>query len=373
MSGRFPFAVLNLRIATTEVDVNVHPTKMEVRFADDRRVTSSVYSACVRALEVPVNQREAMPAYTDPVSVQHDLGEATALAKYTSVIKEKSAPSLPTDSLPRPMIKWSDDDIGSRRRDPVLCEPTLYHPRVPMPTQTTTDARANEIHVSGIQTSLSGIDEPSTAEALAPAAVDDGADVRKIFAQSPYRIVGAVFAGYWIVEQGDTLFLIDQHAAHERRLYERLISRDIVPVSQPLLVPEAVRLTPGSEALLDTYRQQLEEIGFLFQVDDASECLLVTSVPVVNGVPLRLEGLFEALALLDQTGSVSRKELARRALIQASCKHAVKITEHLSQEEIACLLQEYSEHGVPMTCPHGRPVMVQLSKLDLEKMFKRVV
>ncbi len=373
MSGRFPFAVLNLRIATTEVDVNVHPTKMEVRFADDRRVTSSVYSACVRALEVPVNQREAMPAYTDPVSVQHDLGEATALAKYTSVIKEKSAPSLPTDSLPRPMIKWSDDDIGSRRRDPVLCEPTLYHPRVPMPTQTTTDARANEIHVSGIQTSLSGIDEPSTAEALAPAAVDDGADVRKIFAQSPYRIVGAVFAGYWIVEQGDTLFLIDLHAAHERRLYERLISRDIVPVSQPLLVPEAVRLTPGSEALLDTYRQQLEEIGFLFQVDDASECLLVTSVPVVNGVPLRLEGLFEALALLDQTGSVSRKELARRALIQASCKHAVKITEHLSQEEIACLLQEYSEHGVPMTCPHGRPVMVQLSKLDLEKMFKRVV
>lgn len=63
----------------------------------------------------------------------------------------------------------------------------------------------------------------------------------------------------------------------------------------------------------------------------------------------------------------------RRALIQASCKHAVKITEHLSQEEIAYLLQEYSEHGVPMTCPHGRPVMVQLSKLDLEKMFKRVV
>ena len=174
------------------------------------------------------------------------------------------------------------------------------------------------------------------------------------------------------MEQGDALFFIDQHAAHERRLYEKLMSRELRPVSQSLLVPERLTLPAAEMALLLEHRAQLEELGFSFEIPAGEDAVTMTAVPMIDGSPLDQRGLYDALEQLRQAGRASARELQRERLIQTACKHAVKGGERLPMESVLSLIRDIIEEKTTPTCPHGRPLMVQISHTELDKRFRRI-
>ena len=192
------------------------------------------------------------------------------------------------------------------------------------------------------------------------------------FGKVPYRIIGQLFGCYWVIQQGDEVFFIDQHAAHERRLYESIISKPLEPDSQLLLMPEIEKLTASEYDTLMENMQLFIELGFDIE-EFGPLTVSIRAVPAIFSAPEAPAFIHEAIGILQNKNSLSTQDIKRSSLIQSACKHAIKAGDILSDIEIKTLLDEYSSSGVPMTCPHGRPVMVRMSKIEFEKLFKRVL
>ena len=174
------------------------------------------------------------------------------------------------------------------------------------------------------------------------------------------------------MQQGEFVYCIDQHAAHERLLYDALMAKQAAIVSQTLFLPEDVRLLPSESDVFFSSKLELEQFGFVFS--DASETsVTLLAVPQINGKALKAEFLHDVLEFLSGYEEARPNEWFRDAIAQSACKHAVKAGERLSQEEIRQLLERITEQDTLLTCPHGRPVAVRFTKVDIEKMFKRVL
>ena len=192
-----------------------------------------------------------------------------------------------------------------------------------------------------------------------------------LLCDSPYTVIGAAFDTYIIVQQQDNLFLIDQHAAHERMLYEKLIRDELRFDSQILLVPERITLDPVQYEILCENLERFSELGF--------------SVQPLNGTMIRIDAvpsmvssnaagfISDAVSVIADAGSVSELDLVRSKLIQTACKKALKAGDRLEKEEIYEIIEAYKNGATPMTCPHGRPVIISITKTDLQKRFKRIV
>ena len=191
------------------------------------------------------------------------------------------------------------------------------------------------------------------------------------FGVDPYSVIGVLFDTYIIVEQGDSIFYIDQHAAHERINYERLIRNELRFDSQLLLTPKIIALSPTDHACLIENIDRFRELGFEIE-DFGSFTVSIHSIP--NGIKKEsVEKLLQDMIdILRSNGSVTELDVIRSSLIQYSCKHAVKAGQSLSRREIDDILSHYADGSTPLTCPHGRPVMIRLTKRDFEKMFKRI-
>ena len=333
MIGRFPFFVLNLFIAPQEVDVNVHPTKSEVRFADENRIFNSVSAAAKLALTT-VSQH-----------IELALDNVTPKQPSASV-------SSPTDTAKvpdRPRIDFhalkSDRDTYSYR-----------------------DSNYNMFKPSGSVGSVPSYRIMSEQKASVPKQTVS----ETLFTDEPMQILGCVFSTYWIVTRGDQMFLIDQHAAHERKLYDGLAARTIEPSSQQLLVAREVTLTPSELELWSQNQALFTELGFGLTRSGALS-VTVSAVPVLNGQTLNESYLHAVLATLEEQGKDPKSTLLKEKLMQTACKHAVKGGEPVAEEEIRSLLTEFLSGNVPLTCPHGRPVVVRITKTELEKMFRRIV
>ncbi len=324
--GRFPFAVLYMSIAYAEVDVNVHPAKLEVRFTDEQRVSRSVVVGCSEALirsyvptieirrEEPI--QEQTPVYTIPEEARKvDL--RAPITQPSSSLRESSYVDLP--------------------------------PRVPtyrFPVREPEETRPRPVPVF-----LTKPEEPLL---------------------EPFHIVGCAFDTYWYVQQGENVYCIDQHAAHERLLYDALMARSAAVVSQSLFLPEDVRLLPTESDVFFTNKDELERFGFVFS--DASETsVTLLAVPQINGTALKTAFLHDVLEFLSCSDEARPNDWFRDAIAQSACKHAIKAGERLSHEEIRQLLERLTGQDSLLTCPHGRPVAVRFTKTDIEKMFKRVL
>ena len=323
--GRFPFAVLYLSIAYAEVDVNVHPAKLEVRFTDEQRVSRSVVVACSEAL---------IRSYVPTIEIRREEPE------------EEPAPvfSIPDEAkrvdLRAPVFQPS----GTLREGGT----NGAFPRVP--TYRLPQREAEE------QTRQEPIFLSKQSEPLS----------------EPFHIVGCAFDTYWYVQQGENVYCIDQHAAHERLLYDALMARSAAIVSQSLFLPEDVRLLPTESDVFFTNKDELERFGFVFS--DASETsVTLLAVPQINGTALKAAFLHDVLEFLSGYEEARPNDWFRDAIAQSACKHAIKAGERLSHEEIRVLLERISEQNTLLTCPHGRPVAVRFTKTDIEKMFKRVL
>lgn len=362
MVGRFPFAVLSIALSPTEVDVNVHPTKMEVRFVEEGRITRAVTACCARALiEQPQSQasasttgenlHESARESAEPSSDIHaSIGIASKIQP--QVYPPKTAgyvPSVVADTgNKQKSLQFRGENAVQHEaylKEGAEYTPASFHNKIPLFQVTSTKS------------------EP---ESLLPVGDD------YISLQDPDIIlIGVAFQTYWIVQKGNDLYYIDQHAAHERKIYESLMERKIDIVSQPLLFPSTVQLQGKEYEVFLQYEEQLSKFGYALK-DYGDGNIAILSVPAINGVPLSYVHLLETLEKL-RIADLSTNDLCREILIQTACKHAVKAGEKLAPEEISSLLTELQSGKIPLNCPHGRPVAVRVTKYDLEKMFKRVL
>lgn len=324
--GRFPFAVLYLSLAYAEVDVNVHPSKLEVRFTDEQRVTRSVVVACSEAL---------IRSYVPTIEIQREEAQEQP---HTFAIPEEAR----RIDLRAPVYEPS----SSLRESGY----TSFSPRVPtyrMPSRAPEESAESR---------------PMPEFMSKPAAP----------LSEPFHIIGSAFDTYWYVQQGEIVYCIDQHAAHERLLYDALMAKRAAIVSQTLFLPEDVRLLPSESDVFFASKPELEQFGFVFS--DASETsVTLLAVPQVNGKALKAEFLHDVLEFVAGNDEARPNDWFRDAIAQSACKHAVKAGERLSTEEIRELLERIATQDTLLTCPHGRPVAIRFTKMDIEKMFKRVL
>lgn len=355
MSGRFPFAVLNLTISHADVDVNVHPTKMEVRFVDEQRVLRAVTAACANALakKAPAVLHQA----AEPVSAFPDAaGQKPASDRHFDL-----------------RAAWT-------QRPPAVREgtaPTVARPvgLTPGGVQRYAIASARQTAPTANQSGAGGEPSAGVGAPVLDAPLTTSKSEQQALSEAPFTIVGVLFDTYWIVQRGEDVFYIDQHAAHERKLYEQLMHHETEPVSQKLLSPLCVTLPPLDYAALTENAEAFAALGFGVSFPEAGEdgvCEL-TALPQIGGAALPERALFDALHQIAEFGATSDKRLVREAIVQASCKHAIKAGERIGRAEIEELLAYYARDGAPLTCPHGRPVFVHLTRRELEKLFKRVL
>ena len=193
-------------------------------------------------------------------------------------------------------------------------------------------------------------------------------------APDPYRMVGEVFHSYVIVEQGDRMLLIDKHAAHERIIFEKLKAnmKDKAVESQLLLLPIEIMLMSEEVGLLDTYRNELEAVGFTYTC--LRNTVRVDSIPsgIESGaVPDMLAAIAEQLKSGVDTAKLTRDILFEKALYQASCKAAIKAGRDYPEEHIKWLVDKLMEIPDITFCPHGRPVAMEMKKRNIDHQFER--
>lgn len=334
MIGRFPFFVINLHIAPQEVDVNVHPTKAEVRFADENRVFNAVSSAAKTAL---MDQAQHIEHALDNVNVRQ--------------------PIVPNE-------------------EPVQTANTNIRPRIDFHSISSQDNRTYAFRESNFNTfratgSVGEINQYRIAPEEKPVEQKEP-EQEVLFSDDPIHIIGCAFLTYWIVTRNDQMFLIDQHAAHERKLYDGLVSRTIEQSSQELLVPREITLTPSEMELWNDNQSTFTELGFGLTRNGALT-LTMSAVPVLNGQILHDGYLHAVIAVMEEQGKQPKESILKEKMMQTACKHAIKGGEPVTEDEIRALLTEFLSGSVPLTCPHGRPVVVRITRTELEKMFRRIV
>ncbi len=333
--GKFPFFVLEMLLEGTLVDVNVHPTKQEVRFQDGLPVYSTVLDIISKVLQ----KNQEIPS----LFKQEEKKEETKVFEVESVNPKKVFQPLEP-------IAFEDSHPLKQLFEVKKSEPLAVHdapaPFIPKIEPVLEEVKTQAPLIEAEQTSLN-IEEDLS-----------------------YKIAGVLFDTYIIVESGDDAYIIDQHAAHERLLFERLYaSIETGSESQLLLFPEIVKLSPTESAVIDEIMPKLTEIGF--EIDDMGfGSLAVKAVPtVLSG--LNSEKFLTALSN-ENFKILKTNELKRSKLMQMACKSAVKGGDKLTDGEIKKLLTLIKSEGIPLSCPHGRPILIRLTKHELEVRFKRI-
>ncbi len=329
MIGRFPLFVLNLSISPQEVDVNVHPTKAEVRFADENKVFLAVSAASKLALSASDRHVESALDTVQP--------------------KQPSVPNYEWKESPAPRVDFHSYAAAAGQHS--------YREG----NYSTFIGSGSHGGVPTYQIRIEEKTAPKTAEPGSP-----------LFEHDPIRIIGCVFQTYWLVEKGENLYLVDQHAAHERKLYDALASNEISVSAQQLLVSKEITLTPSEMELYTSNQKMFLDLGFGL-IQSGPRTITMSEAPVLNGRTLDEGYLHAALGLLAEQKENVRESLLKERLMQTACKHAVKGGEPVEETEIRSLLETFLSGEVPLTCPHGRPVVVRISKTELEKMFRRIV
>ena len=371
MGGKFPFYVLNIAVDFGDVDVNVHPNKMEVRFKDEQGAVRAATIAARMALGDPVA----------PVLTHEDIVPKPRVAPSEKKCAESIfiRPSEKSEGFRSSFTGSFNKPVPNapvKIKEPVASyNPPSAESILPVGSLSYGSAREMTIEQKREEIKKEAAKPQVFVEAAIPAKkkeIPPEPPKQLDFGKVPYRIIGQLFGCYWVIQQGDEVFFIDQHAAHERRLYESIISKPLEPDSQLLLMPEIEKLTASEYDTLMDNMQLFIELGFDIE-EFGPLTVSIRAVPAIFSAPEAPAFIHEAIGILQNKNSLSTQDIKRSSLIQSACKHAIKAGDILSDIEIKTLLDEYSNSGVPMTCPHGRPVMVRMSKIEFEKLFKRVL
>ncbi len=370
MVGRYPFALVNILLSSREVDVNVHPAKLEVRFAQENRMVYAITEASKKALGFSLPP-EVHFTSTEGVAKAVMIGEKRMQPeperKTPDVVRPADIPSV----LPKPAFSSSATPQDQPVPSKTAVQPVAFAPLEDQ-VRPTEGFRVKEALYEIPHFRVESAHGAKESEAQEQQRLERQQQEQQQFHALPVAVIGQAFDSYWVVQQGDTLYLIDQHAAHERRLYERFMAQTHERAAQTFLSAELIQLTPPEYDLLLRHKEILEELGFDVEPFGATSIRVHAAPAMLADVPAG-KVIREALEMLQAQGRTSTIELKREAIIQASCKHAVKAGDPLTKPEIEDLIRVFTEEGLPLTCPHGRPVMVKLTRREIEKLFKRIV
>ena len=364
MVGKFPACVLHLRTKLNAVDVNVHPAKTEVKFGAERQVFSAVYHAVLSALEADRSRPAAVldrPARHDTVTPNQTAFIPPAPAVHPPVVQVHDSTYRPAPKAePIRYTAPARPEPAPVQRPNIAPGSSTPQPKpVPQPP-----APASAPAQPVPQTKAEPAAAPSPVPAPAP--TEAAPPMPEI---APWRVAGEVLNTYIIVEQGDRVFFIDKHAAHERMNFDRMKAAGYTPMSQTLLVPAVCRLDPREEAALVEQLPLLEEFGF--QAEDLNGALIVRQAPDYLDVE-DIPGTLSELAGKLLAGGRPDPAAARDELLHTmACKAAIKGGWKTSVSELERVAQAVMS-GQVKYCPHGRPVAIELTKKELERQFKRI-
>lgn len=368
LKGSYPELVLIFDLPGREVDVNVHPQKSEVRFADERAIFSAAYHCIQGTLSEASGFTEAA------ISAEKAGPEEKALREFPHApgSGQSSQPSAGAAESTYPFSGEKAFSLAEPQQRQVNFLPQLQSQM----NQLGENAHVNtgeRLHPEEQAASFSALKPPVRPEASSQ---EDHSEVSRLLRA---RLIGQVFNTYLLLEEGDDFLLIDQHAAHERILYEKLLrhqedSRGKKNPSQPLLTPLQIRTSAlEREALLDR-KDEIERMGFDFEpFSDSSFVLRAVPQSLGREPVIQAEAAFRTIIelALDPNFDFSRQET--ELMHSMACKAAVKAHDILSYDEMCELLKQLQGLRDPYHCPHGRPVILRLSRKDIEKMFRRIV
>lgn len=342
MQHQYPFTVLYFTFFS-ELDVNVHPTKMELRFDNN----NEIYVELCDTIYAILSHKEMIPEV--PV-------DSTPAPK--KIVHEYKEP------IPEPFEKRRINEVRAAESR------SVYGQSV---TSTVKDYSAIEPAVK----------TPKTSTAYEPAQVVTGTqqtlgDYDKVFltesAKKQFSIIGQLFKTYWLIEFEDKLYIIDQHAAHEKVLYEktmaRLANKDFT--SQRISPPIVMTLDARESEMLEKYRPQIEQFGYEVEHFGGKE-YMISAIPD-NLFNIDMKDLF--IEMLDDFSNATGRQtpdIITEKVASMSCKAAVKGNDKLTLPEINKLIDELLSLDNPYNCPHGRPTIISMSKYEIEKKFKRIV
>lgn len=370
MQHQYPFTVLYFNFAGETLDVNVHPTKMELRFGHNQEIYRELADALFEILshrelipEVPVDakkpQEKPVHAYREPVPEPFEKRRLTDLRQIGEGTggTEARKPPAPSDVREESGVYRAKNHPG-------------VHVIKAAPAETPDGRDSGQVS----SPARTGGQEEAVSSAGQMTLADASPDFLTGDARKKHHIIGQLFATYWLVEYEDKLYIIDQHAAHEKVLYERTMAQlaDRTFTSQLISPPIVLSLDAREQESLESCRPQLERLGYAVEHFGGRE-YLINAVPD-NLFSVDMKGLF--IEMLDEFSGEGRgqaPELILERVASMSCKAAVKGHDILSLAEIDALIGELLTLENPFNCPHGRPTIISMTKYELEKKFKRIV
>lgn len=373
MSHRYPFTCLELEIDSHRIDVNVHPTKMEVRFTNQEQIFGIIYDA----LSLALKGKELIP----DVALQKETvkKEPVKAAEPFEVNRKQQEvlPKTPADkaSVKMPEIKMPEMLLEAPVYKPagVPVEATVEMEKFP---KTSMEVPAEEAAKAPVKASVK---VPAEETGKAPAETGKQMELfeEKLLSKEAvkeHRIIGQLFGTYWLVEYRDKLFMIDQHAAHEKVLYEKTMNalKNKEFNSQMVQPPIVLTLNMREEEVLLKNKVFFEKLGFEIEHFGGKEYS-------VYAVPADLYGIAQKELLLEMIDDLvaedgkQNPDILLEKIASMSCKAAVKGNKGLSLEEAKELIDELLTLENPYHCPHGRPTIISMSKYEIEKKFKRIL
>ncbi len=372
MQHQYPFCVLYFDIHSDLLDVNVHPTKMELRFSQNEQIYRLLYEIIRNTLthkdfipEVPVEEKKtaAAPEIKEPAP------EPFEVRRLNEIRKAVAADSPYEPKYPSYTKKSSTDVFFSRmkqntkspltaKEESLFAKPLASAPETEDVSKEDSVSMVREPDIPYMQQTLEQIDSHFLTK-----------DARK-----KHKIIGQLFDTYWLVEFEDKLFVIDQHAAHEKVLYEKTMKkvREQLFSSQAVSPPIILSLNQEEIAAMERYQDELTRFGYEIEPFGGKE-YAITAIPA-DFSDIDMRSMF--LELLNDFTELSGKttpELILEKVASMSCKAAVKGNNRLSRAEIETLIDELLQLDNPYNCPHGRPTIISMSKYEIEKKFKRIV
>lgn len=422
MQHQYPFTVLYFTFPGETLDVNVHPTKMELRFDNNKEIYRQLCDALYGVLshrelipDVPVDEKKAEDTvkhvYKESIPEPFEkrrINEIRSNAAQRVERAYKSAVQTPVT------VRENTDSFGQENRSSIVRESTSAQVQGKTGQTTSSGVKiipVGETPVMGLnqfpksettqavleqkkETDLNGGSDCQNEISTLQKNVSEGQDTNTSPVEAPeqmtlesmspdfltrdakkmHRIIGQLFKTYWLIEYEDKLYIIDQHAAHEKVLYERTMARlhEKEYTSQAISPPIVLSLDAKEQEMLERYRKDIERLGYEIENFGGRE-YMISAVPD-NLFSIDMKDLF--IEMLDDFSNLTGREtpdLIMEKVASMSCKAAVKGNDALSLPEIDALIEELLTLDNPFNCPHGRPTIIAMSKYEIEKKFKRIV
>ena len=357
MKGKFPAFILNIEMDPRDVDINVSPQKTEAKFVRDSEVFAFVYSTVLQVLqkhEKDIEEKESIEALVEAPIINKSEDNKINVSSFNPFKYQQ----INQDFDERPTIIVEQE------------KPTHYND--------TTVKIFDDYNEPLFEEQVESLKLNSESSVMSEIMKKDIEKIHTTLNQNtfldgdPFKIVGVAFTTYIIVESNETLYIIDQHAAHERVLYDKFVeemSNGKLP-NQTLMIPYILKTNYEESNFIEQNKETLEQLGFEFEAFGNSSYKVVAVPGILSDMDLDIffQDIFSDISYLSNQNNLIKDKIATKA-----CRSAVKAGDRLSDSEIELLIKMVNSSDTPLQCPHGRPFVVKVTKTELEKWFKRIV